>query len=331
MTQQTAYGFLPPEHNPQYKKEQRRNLMLIGIGLCVYQLVVSGVSMAIGAVCNALFASFVQTPWYNWLIQLVPAYVVGLPLFYLFVRPMPKAKPESKALGSENFWTFFSGSIALMMAGNLVARLLMAFFEGLMDSEISNAVDLMTQDQSTLFMFVSFVVVAPLAEELIFRKLIIDRLLPYSETLAVVTSGLLFGLMHGNFYQFFYATALGLIFGLVYVKTGRLRYSLLMHAIINFTGTIIALFLGEVTSDQISMSTSINPWLLVSALYSLASYIIIICGVILLIRKRKEITLGQTGQRYLTLTSQFKVTWGNVGTILFCVLSGISFVYSLFI
>ena len=44
-----------------------------------------------------------------------------------------------------------------------------------------------------------------------FRKLLIDRIVPFGQRVAVVVSGLAFGLFHGNFYQFFYAFSLGAV------------------------------------------------------------------------------------------------------------------------
>ncbi|MDL2236926.1 CPBP family intramembrane metalloprotease, partial [Christensenellaceae bacterium OttesenSCG-928-K19] len=76
-------------------------------------------------------------------------------------------------------------------------------------------------------------ILAPIAEEFIFRKLLIDRLARYGQWVAVFTSALLFGLFHGNFSQFFYAFGAGLVFGYVYIKTGKVWYTMLLHGIIN--------------------------------------------------------------------------------------------------
>ena len=60
----------------------------------------------------------------------------------------------------------------------------------------------------------------------------------------IVFSALMFGLFHMNLYQFFYAFLLGLVFGYVYLRTRRLRYTVFMHMSINAIGgvTITALF-----------------------------------------------------------------------------------------
>lgn len=77
-------------------------------------------------------------------------------------------------------------------------------------------------------------------EELFFRKALISHMKPYGEKTAVILSALMFGLFHGNFSQVFYAFFLGLLFGYVFVKTEKLRYSLMLHMIINFLGSVLA-------------------------------------------------------------------------------------------
>ena len=66
------------------------------------------------------------------------------------------------------------------------------------------------------------VVGAPIVEELTFRKALLDGLHGTHEGYAAVISGLLFGLMHGNHMQFFLAFFLGMLFAMVYQRTGRI-------------------------------------------------------------------------------------------------------------
>ena len=159
--------------------------------------------------------------------------------------------------------------------------------------------------------------------EILCRKLIIDRLLPYSEVLAVVTSGLLFGLIHGNFYQFFYATMLGMLFAAVYVKTGNIFHTIGMHAIINFTGSIIATIFNQQLPTDADPSAAITPWMLVATVYSLAMMVLAVCGGIFLVRAIKQTQFSAKGTQDLKLSSQFKAAWLNWGMILlvcFCIL-----------
>jgi membrane protease YdiL (CAAX protease family) len=56
------------------------------------------------------------------------------------------------------------------------------------------------------------VVLAPLGEELLFRGILLRALRDYGDGICILVSGLLFGLLHANVYQIFYAFALGAFF-----------------------------------------------------------------------------------------------------------------------
>ncbi len=62
--------------------------------------------------------------------------------------------------------------------------------------------------------------VPAICEEILFRSTILSNLVPYGKGFAIIASAILFGLMHINPAQLFYATAAGAVLGYVYVKTG---------------------------------------------------------------------------------------------------------------
>lgn len=82
--------------------------------------------------------------------------------------------------------------------------------------------------QLVLLMFSSAVIPA-FAEELLFRGVILANLKPFGKGMAVLVSALLFGLMHMNLSQFFYATVAGVVLGLVYMATNSLWLCILIH------------------------------------------------------------------------------------------------------
>lgn len=328
---QALLGSLLPERDPVYKTKQRQNLARIGYAMLAFLLLSGAVQAAMLAAVEWLAPAFYETEAFEWLLAILPSYGVGLPFFFLFLAGMPKKVPQKQRLSKEEGLMYLSIAFLLMLVGNFLSVTLMGMLESLRGTEIPNALEGYLEEYSPLMSFVTMVILAPIFEELMFRKLVMDRLLPYSETLAVVTGGLFFGLVHGNFYQFFYATFLGMLFGLVYLKTGRLRYSILLHAIINFTGSTVATFMAEATAEDAMLESSINPWVTVSGVYSTAMMLLALCGLIFLIRKRKSFRLSKTGEQYLTLGTQFKLAWGNGGTIVFCFICAILFVMSLFI
>ena len=110
-------------------------------------------------------------------------------------------------------------------------------------------------------------------EEFTFRKTLIDRLRPYGETTAIFFSALAFGLFNGNFSQMFYAFGMGLVFGTIYEKTGRLRYSLILHMATNFIGGIIvpSMLAGVTNTSELTLSNlPVGLIVYVCAYYGLA-------------------------------------------------------------
>ena len=324
---------LPPEQNPLYRRNQRRNLGRIGLALAIYLLSTSLLSAAMSFVAARFFPALFQQhqELFTLLLAAVPGYLLGVPFFALLVKGMPRQAPEKKPLTPGGWITFLAVSFFLMYAGSVIATVLMELLSGIRGQEITNAIDKQITTSSPWLNFALVAVIAPIFEEILCRKLVLDRLLPYSEVLAVVTGGLFFGMLHGNFYQFFYATFLGITFSYVYVKTGRLIHSVVMHMIVNFTGSVITDFINKHTGAEALSATSINPWDLVASRYALGMITLSVWGAILLFREIKKKKLSAEGPCKLTLKTQFKLMWGSGGTIAYCVVCGILFITSLFI
>lgn len=121
----------------------------------------------------------------------------------------------------------------------------------LSDGEATNRVADLAM-QTNIWNVVFLVILGPIFEEWMFRKQLIDHTRKYGEKTAILLSGLAFGLFHMNLFQFFYAFLLGVMFGYIYMRTSKLRYSTAMHMIINFNGGVLAPWiLTRVDLDQL--------------------------------------------------------------------------------
>ena len=88
---------------------------------------------------------------------------------------------------------------------------------------------------------VSAVIMAPLFEEWMFRGMILRGLLrKVSPVWAIVISAFLFSLIHLNPWQGIPAFILGCVFGYVYLKTGNLWLTMLMHATNNAIAVVVS-------------------------------------------------------------------------------------------
>ena len=190
--------------------------------------------------------------------------------------------------------------------------------------------------------FICIVVLAPIFEELIFRKLLIDRLSVYGDKMAIIFSAVAFGLMHGNLYQFFYATLLGALFGYVYTRTRDIKYTIFMHIIVNFLGSIVALPVEKAINElyeileYAALGEPVNILaMIVSAtvmlIYTSIQYGFIIGGIIALVQyvKRKKIFISSEKEIYLPDNDIARYGAVNVGAILFIAFSLFSIVTSI--
>lgn len=89
--------------------------------------------------------------------------------------------------------------------------------------------------------YVWTVAVAPIFEEILFRGGILGTLKKYGNWFAVIVSALLFGLAHTNIAQMLYATALGMMLGIMYVRAGSVTPCIITHIAINLIGISIAI------------------------------------------------------------------------------------------
>lgn len=99
-------------------------------------------------------------------------------------------------------------------------------------------------DSSSLFMLIlANVIVAPIIEELIFRGIMLNRLLATtSKWLAVLISGIIFGLMHlGSPLTMMYAIIGGIWYALFYVRFRSLLLCIIAHMVFNFIGLNVAI------------------------------------------------------------------------------------------
>jgi membrane protease YdiL (CAAX protease family) len=88
--------------------------------------------------------------------------------------------------------------------------------------------------------FFSVAVVAPIAEELTYRGLGVGLLLPYGTILAVVVTGVLFGLSHGLVVGLPVLTVFGLVIGWLRVKTDSIYPPMILHGFFNGIALIVS-------------------------------------------------------------------------------------------
>ena len=215
----------------------RERFSRLGWALVAQMAAMLAVQTALLLAAQALAPVLAGSGVFLWLVSVLSAYGAGVPAAWLVLRGTEEAPPQPGApLGPGRFFRSYLAGLGLMYLVNLATLALMGLVGLLRGQTVENPVDNMADYPLVLNLLLGCVI-APVCEEYLFRGLLLNRLRPYGERFAVWASALCFGLFHGNFSQFFYACAIGVLFAGVVLKTGRLRQAMLLHALINFVGT----------------------------------------------------------------------------------------------
>lgn len=165
----------------------------------------------------------------------------------------------------------FAVSVATLAASFLLSSL--TEFLPPMPERLEKAMEMM-MDGPIWATLLSVSVMAPFFEELLCRGLILRGLLQKtSPAWAITVSSLFFALLHANIWQGIPAFGMGLLFGLVYYRTGSLKLTMLMHCVNNTAAVIMSNI--DSLKDVDSLREVMSPWAF--TLCAAAWVIIIFC------------------------------------------------------
>lgn len=185
-----------------------------------------------------LAPSIRQADWYLIVLASISMYLCAMPLSLFFFTTAEAGPPQPRRIKPLALLGLLTICIALTYLCNFIGFSFNALLEAITKVPPKN--DLVELTSSTpLWANLLFMgILAPIMEEIFLRKLTIDRLTFLGELPAALLSGLAFGLMHSNSYQVFYTSALGIVFGMIYLATGKLRYTIALHISINLIGGV---------------------------------------------------------------------------------------------
>ncbi len=279
-------------------------------------------------------------------VTMLPMYLIGMPVLILLVRTIPADKVERHRIRAGHF------IIAVIMAfgavyltniiGNVITTLIGMLKGGVVQNQLANV----TESVSLWTIAFWMVLCAPIMEEYVFRKLIVDRTVRYGEGVAVLLSGLMFGLFHGNLNQFVYAFVLGMLLAFLYVKTGNLKITIAIHMLINFMGGLVSSALMRLIDldeylnivadmDMAAMMSYITENM--AGLLAYGGFLIFVFGsliaglvlfIVCLVKKKFSFAKGQVA---IPKGKRFRTVFLNVGMALYVVFWVAVIIYSLIV
>ena len=321
------------------RSEIKNRYSQIGIAYTVFVIVMYAVSFIIKLVMttNDLHIS---SSWLNYLVGLAPIWMFGFPVCFILIKNMQHTRPEDQKLLVGFGFKFYFILTFLMITGNIVGRIIGYLLSHLLGVSIDNTTIDMISRQDILPSIIFAVILGPMLEELAFRKLLIDRLWFLSKKHTIFLSGFMFALFHTNLYQFFYAFLVGVIFAYIYTITGRIRYTIMLHMIINFVHGIVPVILIKMMdvdklariavlspeseeARKLAFELIKSPGFLLFILYLLVLLGFVITGLVLFIKNVKRMRVDDS-MSPLQGTGSVSVVYKNMGMILF-VISMIAF------
>lgn len=248
------------------------------------------VALVVGLFAGTMAVSFFSTFWKvvfkenlelkDWFLMVANSvgFLTAIAFFDFFIVRRTTNMKLNFNFSSVNFYTYLL--VFPMMAG-------MMFISEFVTAQIPTTgpffgefyeyfVQLMNQlTDDPVIMLIMTVIMAPIFEEIIFRGIIQKGLInkgvaPWK---AILYASIIFGVVHGNPWQFISAVMLGCVLGLVYDKTKSLLIPILLHGFNNLTLSLLVLY-GK--NESFAQAFKVSEWLILAVglvLFSLFYYL----------------------------------------------------------
>lgn len=303
----------------QREKNARSAFSRIGGAVTVMLLVWVITNVAISVFAFLVNPGLPESPTFVVLSSTLPLIIFAIPVAYAIMKNLPTATPEVSApIGGAKLVLVLFACMGIMIVGNLISNIALSFFSSITGFEPRNSINVVLHAPIWVITLCT-VILSPIFEEILCRGFILRRLLPYGEIPAIVISSIIFACIHGNLFQFVYAFGIGVVLSILYIRTGRFHYCMILHILINALGSLFSVvFLSQMDPDLAKILLeganiaandpafmemvleNIVP-LMLMGLYSMTEFAMSFAGILLLIvfwrkvkivRKETDLTLS---------------------------------------
>ena len=317
-------------------KKKRKKYSWLGFSYFIFVLMYEAASVALSLILSDYKDSLRENSWAVYALGLLPIWAIGFPICILFLTRIQSEKPEVHDIRPKYMAQFYFITVCFMFATNIMGTIVISILQSITGLTIENSTIDLINKQELLPSILFAVIVGPICEELAFRKFIIDKVGQYNKRYAIYLSAIMFGLFHTNLHQFFYATAIGIVFGYIYTISGKIRYSIILHMLVNLFSGIVPMaimkhidlsVLDSISSGNLNdpatldkaMEIYSNPAFILLLVYFLVEIAFAILGLVFFILNVKRMKVNDS-QSPLPIKGAGKVVFVNVGVILFTIL-----------
>ena len=332
-TDDTRWDYFSKEDKKRAKSRFSRYFAAVAAFLLISNLVAIITEVVLIFALGAERAAAIADNYiYIWTMNVVAMYVVAFPIFLLIVRPMSNTVRSKRKLTVKEFFELLFVSFAFMFIGSTVGTYINSFVSKLLGREsVDLTSDLIISSPWWLILIVA-VVIGPIIEEVMFRKLLMDKLGMYGDRIAIVISAVAFGIFHGNISQICYATLVGLILAYIYSKTSKITYCIGLHMLLNFFGSIVPIALLEPMDRYYEIldvianggqydTMEFEKLSIIVGAYSSAVLVIVALGVYILFKKIRNVFVSDRCEISIPRHKRFGIILLNSGAFLFIILT----------
>lgn len=224
------------------------------------------------------------------IITAICNYVLPLPILLFLMRKLDSTEIKKNNLGFKTFLKYLCITFTLMWIGNITGTIITNLLSFTIQNDIANPIQNLINSTDLWLNLILISLIGPIFEEVIFRKILIDRTIKYGPLASILVSAIIFGLIHGNLNQFCYTVLVGGFFAYVYIKTGQIKYSIGLHIILNMLGSVLSMI---VNNSAVNLSNAFNTTdLAILVFYFILILIALFVGIYTLVeyiqKKRKQ-------------------------------------------
>ena len=276
----------------------RMNYSPLGWALFVYLLILNAcvlvfaiVDMVVIAFSQLNGGTHTEEELSNILMQNGWGYMVSIAVGLIALRLWKGKKffretlwTKGKPMQAGDFFCLLALFLAGQLAFSLIAEAMEAFFN-LFGLSVLDSIESATMSADSFSMFLYAGIGAPIAEEILFRGLVLRHLEPYGKRFAIVMSAFAFAVFHGNLVQSPYAFLVGLILGYTAVEHNIL-WAMVLHMINNL-----------VLADMLTRLTSLLPELIGNGILGMVILASAMAAIVILIVRRDEVRAYRQANR----------------------------------
>lgn len=224
------------------------------------------------------------------IITAICNYVLPLPILLFLMRKLDSTEIKKNNLDFKTFLKYLCITFTLMWIGNITGTIITNLLSFTIQNDIANPIQNLINSTDLWLNLILISLIGPIFEEIIFRKILIDRTIKYGPLASILVSAIIFGLIHGNLNQFCYTVLVGGFFAYVYIKTGQIKYSIGLHIILNMLGSVLSMI---VNNSAVNLSNAFNTTnLAILVFYFILILIALFVGIYTLVeyiqKKRKQ-------------------------------------------